>query len=83
MLTGHCHCGSIRYEIRGEPIYSALCHCSDCRRSAGAPVVGWAAYPETSLKVVQGTAEDLSVPRRTAAGISAPTAAQDFSISMP
>ena len=56
MLTGHCHCGSIRFEIRGEPFYSALCHCSDCRRSAGAPLVGWAAYPESSLKVVQGTA---------------------------
>ncbi len=54
MLMGHCHCGSIRYEIHGEPIYSALCHCSDCRRSAGAPVVGWTAFPEAGLKVIQG-----------------------------
>ena len=54
MLMGHCHCGSIRYEVHGEPMYSALCHCSDCRRSAGAPVVGWTAFPEASLKVIQG-----------------------------
>lgn len=55
MQTGHCHCGVIRYEMRGEPIYSALCHCGDCRRHAGAPVVGWTAYPEGGLKVLQGT----------------------------
>lgn len=55
MLKGHCHCGAIRYEISGKPIYSALCHCGDCRRHAGAPVVGWTAYPEGGLKVLQGT----------------------------
>ena len=55
MQMGHCHCGAIRYEISGEPIYSALCHCGDCRRNAGAPVVGWTAYSEGGLKVLQGT----------------------------
>ena len=42
MLTGGCHCGAIRYEIAGEPINHSLCHCRDCRRSSGAPMVGWA-----------------------------------------
>ncbi len=54
MLKGHCHCGTVRYEISGEPVYSALCHCGDCRRSAGAPVVGWTAFPEASFKILQG-----------------------------
>ena len=54
MRSGRCHCGSIQYELSGEPRWSSLCHCSDCRRHAGAPVVGWAAYPEGALKVVQG-----------------------------
>ena len=54
MSTGQCHCGAIRYELNGEPIYRALCHCTDCRRHAGAPMVGWTAYPAASLTVLQG-----------------------------
>ena len=54
MLSGHCHCGAIRYQVHAEPKWSALCHCSDCRRHAGAPVVGWAAIPEDGLKVTKG-----------------------------
>ena len=54
MLSGHCHCGAIRYDVHAEPKWSALCHCSDCRRHAGAPVVGWAAIPEHGLKVTKG-----------------------------
>ncbi len=54
MPTGQCHCGGVRYKVEGEPIYSALCHCSDCRRHAGAPLVGWAAYPASGLTVLQG-----------------------------
>lgn len=51
MLSGGCHCGAIRYEIAGEPLNHALCHCSDCRRSSGAPMVGWAMMPDTALTV--------------------------------
>jgi hypothetical protein len=55
-ITGGCHCGEIRYELHGEPLHGgqALCHCSDCRRAAGAPIVGWAMYPEDALTVLQG-----------------------------
>lgn len=55
MPTGYCHCGAIRYEVTGDPVYSALCHCEDCRRHAGAPVVGWTAYPADALTVRAGT----------------------------
>jgi hypothetical protein len=54
MPKGHCHCGAVRYELDGEPKWTALCHCSDCRRHAGAPVVGWAAFPEASLRLAKG-----------------------------
>ena len=29
---GQCQCGTIRYELNGEPGSVALCHCIDCRR---------------------------------------------------
>jgi hypothetical protein len=54
-ITGGCHCGAIRYEVEGEALTHALCHCTDCRRSAGAPLVGWTMYPQGSLEVTKGT----------------------------
>lgn len=35
MLTGHCLCGTVRYEIRGEPVAMMYCHCEECRRATG------------------------------------------------
>ncbi|WP_205793138.1 GFA family protein [Pontivivens nitratireducens] len=34
-LTGGCQCGAIRYEIHGEPLGFARCHCTDCQRQSG------------------------------------------------
>lgn len=56
-LAGGCHCGAIRYEVEGEALTHALCHCSDCRRHSGAPMVGWAMYPADAVRVTQGTAK--------------------------
>jgi hypothetical protein len=55
-FTGGCHCGAVRYEARGAPQHVALCHCSDCRKSAGAPMVAWAAFTEAQFSVTQGEA---------------------------
>jgi hypothetical protein len=54
-ITGGCHCGAVRYQVDGEAITHALCHCTDCRRHAGAPMVGWTMYAEAALTVVKGT----------------------------
>jgi len=51
---GGCQCGAIRYRVEGEPMHVALCHCADCRRSAGAPMVSWAMFEEGALAVTQG-----------------------------
>ncbi len=32
----------------------ALCHCTDCRRHAGAPMVGWTMFPAAAVTVTQG-----------------------------
>jgi hypothetical protein len=53
-IAGGCHCGAVRYEVEGEPRAHALCHCTDCRRHAGAPMVAWAMYPSGALKVTKG-----------------------------
>lgn len=53
-IEGGCHCGAIRYRLEGAPLHHALCHCSDCRKSAGAPMVGWAMFPAAALSVTRG-----------------------------
>jgi hypothetical protein len=51
MLEGGCHCGAVRYRIEGDVMHHALCHCSDCRRHAGAPMVGWTMMKAEQLAV--------------------------------
>lgn len=53
-VIGGCHCGAIRYRVEGDPLHHALCHCSDCRRHAGAPMVSWTMYPIAAVEVTQG-----------------------------
>ena len=50
-ITGQCHCGAIRYRIDDAAPRHALCHCADCRRWSGAPLVGWLAVLESALTV--------------------------------
>jgi hypothetical protein len=51
MPSGQCHCGAVKYEFSGEPAHQALCHCQDCRRHSGAPMVGWALVANEQLKI--------------------------------
>lgn len=51
---GGCHCGAVRYEVEGAPEHVALCHCTDCHKSAGAPLVAWSAFPIGSFRITKG-----------------------------
>lgn len=53
-ISGGCHCGAVRYEVEGDAMTHALCHCTDCRRHAGAPMVAWTMYPEGALRITSG-----------------------------
>lgn len=52
--VGGCHCGAVRYEASGVPQHVSICHCSDCRKSAGAPFVSWAAFAAGDFRVTKG-----------------------------
>lgn len=58
--TGRCHCGAIRYQVNEEPKHVVVCHCNDCRRSSGAPMVTWAAFAEGDLVVTQGAPKTIN-----------------------
>ncbi len=52
MASGGCQCGAIRYDVEGEAEHSALCYCTDCRKSSGAPMVGWALFARSGISIV-------------------------------
>ncbi|MEA1830601.1 GFA family protein [Methylobacterium durans] len=62
VLTGGCRCGAIRYSAEGEPGHASVCHCADCRRSAGAPMVAWALFPQERLAITGHPARYESSP---------------------
>lgn len=49
-FKGGCLCGHIRYVAGGEPVMTALCHCTTCRRAAGAPMMAWAMYSADAVR---------------------------------
>ena len=49
--TGACRCGAITWRAEGDPVHASLCHCADCVRSAGAPVVGWAMFAQADVTI--------------------------------
>ena len=53
-IAGGCLCGAIRFAVRGEALLTALCHCSICRRAAGAPAVAWAMFPLEAFRLERG-----------------------------
>lgn len=51
MLHGKCHCGTIQFEMPNHVVHSTICHCSDCRRQSGAPMMAWAVVSAGTVTV--------------------------------
>lgn len=47
--TGSCRCGLISVEASAEPIWQSYCHCRDCRKQTGAPVMAFVGFREEDL----------------------------------
>lgn len=54
-MTGGCHCGRVRFEVRGEPGEVLVCNCSICTKKA---YLHWI-VPQADFTLVQG-ADDLA-----------------------
>lgn len=54
-ISGGCQCGDVRYELSAAPDRVSICHCRDCQKSSGAPMVAWAAMPAERFRLTKGT----------------------------
>ena len=53
-LTGRCLCGAVEYGVADAFLYSASCHCSNCRRTTGSAFKPFAGIEREKLRVVKG-----------------------------
>lgn len=53
-LTGHCLCGSVRYEITRPLVLAGYCHCTRCQRRTGTAAAVSARIEPGSLRVLSG-----------------------------
>lgn len=65
-LHGSCLCGGVRYEIADNLLYSAYCHCSECRRFSGSAFSAMGGLAKEELEVTSG-AELIRYYRKTEA----------------
>jgi hypothetical protein len=64
-LTGGCLCGAVRYEVKhlaGDVV--DYCHCAECRKAGGAPVVAWLEVAPSRFRVVRGAAKGFASSAR-------------------
>jgi len=54
-MEGGCLCGGVRYAIDlEEDDLADYCHCRECRRASGAPVVAWVQVSSARFQVTRG-----------------------------
>jgi len=44
LMTGHCYCGAVRFEIEGPSGWVGHCHCESCRRATGSVMTTFAGF---------------------------------------
>jgi hypothetical protein len=44
VLSGHCYCGAVKFEITGRSDWIGHCHCESCRRQSGSVMTTFAGF---------------------------------------
>ena len=68
MLTGHCSCGAIRYELTDMPLYTHACHCTWCQRETGSAFVLSALIETACVKLTHGSPDIIDTPSNSGEG---------------
>ena len=54
IVAGACLCGAVKFEVTLPSLWCAHCHCSQCQRFHGAPLVTWVGFNSDSFRVTAG-----------------------------
>jgi hypothetical protein len=55
--TGACFCGTVKFEVSGEPVAMGYCHCASCRHWSAGPVNAFSLWKPDALTVTEGAAQ--------------------------
>lgn len=60
-IEGGCQCGNVRYRVEREPLFLAVCHCSECQRQSGSAFGMSLAVSPEAFKLSSGTLKKFEV----------------------
>lgn len=60
---GGCACGSVRYRLTAEPLFTHCCHCLNCQRQTGSAFVINLLIEADRVELVAGDPQAVDVPR--------------------
>ena len=60
---GGCACGSVRYRLASEPLFTHCCHCLNCQRQTGSAFVINLLIETDRVEVLAGEPRAVDVPR--------------------
>lgn len=53
-FVARCRCGSVRYEVRADPVDAKVCHCRTCQSLHGAPMQWAAIFHKRDVRLTAG-----------------------------
>ncbi|MYM60035.1 hypothetical protein GTG28_12450 [Vibrio sp. OCN044] len=53
--NGSCGCGSLKYQIEGDPINSVFCYCKECQKTTGSDKWFGTWIPKNNFKIIEGS----------------------------
>lgn len=56
-ITGSCACGQVHYSAEAEPVFTGVCHCTECQKETGTAFNIVVAVPQSALSI-EGTPKD-------------------------
>ena len=59
-IFGNCFCGSIKLEIKGEPVAMGYCHCKDCAAWSATPINSYSLWKPDQVKITKGEEKEIS-----------------------
>ena len=57
MLTGSCHCGTVKYEVPGKLLRFVNCHCDDCRKFSGSAFASIVVADAAGFRITAGAGQ--------------------------